>query len=97
MIVLSGQNLMDVCVQVYGTPAALFDFANANGLAMDADILPGQILNNPASEQAIKVYADYIAESGKLVISGGQPSAIDLLSTNADEVIVNNNDELIAV
>lgn len=38
------QNIVDVCLQVYGTTQLLFQFAKDNGLNIDSDITTGQEL-----------------------------------------------------
>ena len=38
------QNLMDVCLQVYGTTQQLFKLATDNGLDIDSDIEIGDVL-----------------------------------------------------
>lgn len=38
------QNLIDACIQVYGTTQLLFKFANDNGLSIDSDVNVGDVL-----------------------------------------------------
>lgn len=38
------QNIVDVCLQVYGTTQLLFQLAKDNGLSIDSDISTGQTL-----------------------------------------------------
>ena len=80
-----GQNLIDVAIQHYGSAASLVELAQANNLALDADLQPGQTLSLPESETAIAVFADYLKESGKKVISGETPGTIEILITNDGE------------
>jgi hypothetical protein len=49
VVVSTGQSLVDVCMQELGTVAALFDLADANGLAITDVLRPGQLLTVPAS------------------------------------------------
>lgn len=38
------QNILDICIQVYGTTQLLFKFAKDNGLKVDGDISKGDVL-----------------------------------------------------
>lgn len=42
--ITSNQNIVDACLQVYGTTELLFTFAKENGLKIDSDVSLGQIL-----------------------------------------------------
>lgn len=46
--VSEGQSLVDVAVQECGSLTALFDLADANGLAITDALTPGQVLALPA-------------------------------------------------
>ena len=79
-----GQSLMDIAIQYFGSAASLFELANANNLPMDADVQPGQsiIIPDDYPASAILVFADYMRESKKVVVSGLSPAAVEILITN---------------
>lgn len=82
-----GQTLMDLAIQQFGSAASLVELAAANNLPIDADIQPGQniIIPDDMPVNAIPVFADYINQSGKVIISGESPAAVQLIITNDGE------------
>jgi hypothetical protein len=50
--ITDGQSLLDVSLQELGSLAALFDLADANGLAITDALTPGQLVAVPASTGA---------------------------------------------
>jgi LysM repeat protein len=61
VVVSAGQSLVDVCLQELGTVAALFDLADANGLAITDPLQPGQQLTVPASLLSAPAVVAYYA------------------------------------
>lgn len=94
--VLYGQSLMDVAIQMYGSAGALMQLAQDNGLALDADVFAGDelFIQDTYPETAISVFADYLTSNNIKVVSGqgGDSDLIEVLSTNDDEVIIDNDD-----
>lgn len=83
-LVQYGQTLMDIAIQHFGSAASLVDLAAANGLHISADVQPGQniIIPDVMPASAIPVFSDYIKNSGKVVLSGDAPIAVELIITN---------------
>lgn len=88
-VVQYGQTLLDIAIQLFGSAASLCELAAANGLPISADVQPGQsiIIPDTMPENAIPVFADYIKSSGKVVVSGEAPTAIELIITNNGEIL----------
>ena len=61
ILVSSGQSLLDVCLQELGSTAALFELADANGLAVTDALAPGQQLVVPASVLGRPEVVSYLA------------------------------------
>lgn len=60
IIVLPGQSLMDVSIQVYGSPQGVFTLANENGMEVTDELKPGQALEysleNVIDKQIVQHY-----------------------------------------
>ena len=68
----AGQNLLDVCLQELGGLSALFDLADAGGLAITDLLTPGQQLPVPASPAGDAAAASYFAARGQRLNTGAQ-------------------------
>ena len=60
-VITQGQSLADVAIQELGSVAALFDLADANGLAITDDLHAGQLLTVPTSANGRPELASYFA------------------------------------
>lgn len=70
------QNLVDVCLQVYGTTQLLYQFAQDNGLEIDSDISMGDQL----------VYDETLGD--KLVIEETQKRGLVMINPINPEMLV---------
>jgi hypothetical protein len=59
--VTEGQTLLDVAMQELGSPESIFDLADANGLAITAELTSGQALVIPTSLAARAELVAYYA------------------------------------
>jgi len=71
-VVTAGQSLLDVAVQELGTISALFDLADAAGLGITDQLEPGQMLDVPASANALPDVARYFAGRGQRINTGDE-------------------------
>lgn len=96
--VIYGQTLMDVSIERYGSAMALIDLANDNGLAADEDVFAGQelFIRDSYPETAIPIFSNYLIENKTKVLSGqgGDTELIQVLSTNDDEIITDNDNAI---
>jgi LysM repeat protein len=95
--VSKGQCLIDIALQVYGSVEALFDLAIENGLEVDADIIPGQILQvsvvlPPTADPDI---VDYYVANNIRVNSGAVVNITEILVANDGTPIVTNEGDFI--
>lgn len=97
--VQSGQTLMDIAVQHYGSANALIELASDNGLLLSDEVQPGQTLKirDVLPDNAVSIFADYIAESNIVVVSKQAETNFDVLGTNDDEGITDNDNNGINV
>jgi len=90
-----GQSLMDIAVQQYGSAGALWDLAADNGHALDADVFAGDelVIRDSYPDTAIPIYADYLTGNSIKIVShqGGNLEHIEVLSTNDNEIITDND------
>jgi hypothetical protein len=66
---------MDVAIQELGCVDAVFDLANANGLAITDALAPGQVLVVPASTAARTDIAAYFASRGQRINTANASAA----------------------
>lgn len=95
-----GQTLMDLAIQFYGNASALVELANDNRLALDAEVAPGTelIIREVYPDSATPIFADYLKSIGEVVVSGqADLQPVELLSTNDDEAITDNEENYINV
>lgn len=94
ILVESGQTLMDLAIQYYGNASAVVELAADNGLAITDELEPGETLNiredKPAT--AIALFADYLNESGIVIVSKQSENTSSVLVTDEDEIITDNDD-----
>lgn len=92
--VTDGQCLMDIAIQEYGSVEALFDLAKDNGLEVDDDITAGQVLQirDTLPDTADPDIVEYFTKMGFKVNSGAMVEIIEVLATNDNEIISDNND-----
>lgn len=64
VIVLTGQTLMDVALQVYGSAEGVFTLAAENGLEVTDMLRPGQVLEYQPEQVLNKGVAQYYATRG---------------------------------
>jgi hypothetical protein len=93
--VSSGQCLIDVAIQEYGSIEALFDLAKDNNLEVDDDLIPGQVLQirDTLPDTADPDLVDYFARKSIRVNSGAVVAITEILATNDDEAITTNDNE----
>jgi hypothetical protein len=70
-IISAGQSLVDVALQEYGSVEALFDLADANGVAITDVLTPGQVL---ASAAAVPSLVDYFRGRQQRINVGDEPA-----------------------
>ena len=80
-IITQGQSLVDVAVQELGSVAALFDLADANGLAITDLLTAGQSLTVPASANADTDLAGYFSSRSQRINTGDEIVAAQLPQT----------------
>jgi hypothetical protein len=68
--ITAGQSLVDVALQELGSVAALFDLADAAGLAITDSLVPGASLPVPASAGAVLAVASYFAGRAQRINTG---------------------------
>lgn len=69
-IITEGQSLVDVAIQELGSVEALFDLADANGVAITDQLTPGQALEVPASSAAVPAVVGYFSGRGQRINTG---------------------------
>ena len=73
MTVKENQNIIDVCLQNYGSLESLFDLANDNSLSLNADLVVGQELTIDDAlvleEKAEEIVAFY-SQNRTVVVTG---------------------------
>jgi hypothetical protein len=69
-VVSHGQSLFDICLHKLGDVAALFDLADANGLAITDMLTPGQTLVVPESAYTRPQIAAYFANRTQRINTG---------------------------
>lgn len=92
--VIIGQNLMDIAMQEYGEADSLSELCDMNGLEIDQDIYPGQILTLRELTDADEV-AKYYKSNRIRVSSNNTEVPAGILSTGGDEPITTGDDSLI--
>lgn len=92
------QNIIDLAVQYYGTPAALIDLCQDNGWELDHDVQPGDqvLLQDSYPDSAAGDIADYLQGNSVVVVGTISQITGAFLGTNDDEIIVTNDDDLIS-
>ena len=73
-IITEGQSLLDVAIQELGSVAALFDLADAAGLAITDVLTPGRVLEVPASAATRPELVSYFAGRAYRVNTGDVPA-----------------------
>ncbi|MGJ1198835.1 hypothetical protein ACR777_05365 [Sphingobacterium spiritivorum] len=96
VIVESGQHLVDVAVQEFGTADGLKIICELNNLEYDDDLQPGQSLILPDLDPDNRIQA-YFKTKNIGLNSHIEDSTLQVLSTNDDQLIVNNDNEGIGV
>lgn len=71
-IISAGQSLLDVAIQELGSVEALFDLADAAGLAITDSLAPGAVLQVPVSTGAAPAVASYFAGRGQRINTGDE-------------------------
>jgi hypothetical protein len=69
-IISAGQSLIDVAIQELGSVEALFDLADANGLAITDVLTPGQLLHVPDSAAMVADIVGYFGGRGQRINTG---------------------------
>jgi hypothetical protein len=87
--------MLDIAIQEYGSMGALFDLAKDNGLEVDDDLSPGQILQirDVLPDTADPEMVAYYDTQGIIVNSGAVLDVTEVLATNDDEAIITNDNE----
>ena len=74
-VITAGQSLVDVAIQELGTVAALFELADAQGLALTDALTPGQVLGVPASPAAQPRLVAYFSGRAQRINTGDDVAA----------------------
>lgn len=69
-IITAGQSLVDVAIQELGSVDALFDLADAGGLAITDELVPGQVLVVPDSPAAVPAVVSYFSARAQRINTG---------------------------
>ena len=96
VIVESGQSIIDIAVQEFGTADGLKTLCDLNGLDYDQDLDPGMRLTLPDLDPDNRVQ-QYMHLKKFQVTSHIDEEDIGLLVTNEDEDIITNDNNLIAI
>ena len=91
-----GQNLIDIAVQEFGTADGLSTICDLNDLEFDEDLKPGQILVLPDLDPDNDIQA-YFASEGIKVNSHTISLDVEVLATNDDEIITDNDNNALQV
>lgn len=75
VIALSNQSLLDLSIQVYGSPEGVFTLARENGLSVTDALIPGQELQYSPDKVIDKRIVQYYRDNG---ISPATASDIDV-------------------
>lgn len=79
--ITEGQSLLDVALQECGSVEALFDLADAAGLAITDALTAGELVEVPTSATARAEVVRYYAGRGQRVNTGSEPVAVPELPT----------------
>lgn len=74
-LITAGQSLLDVALQELGSVEALFDLADANGLAITDELTPGQVLEVPTSLATQPSLVSYFQGRGQRINTGAPVAA----------------------
>lgn len=97
VIIEWGQHLVDICVQeLPGVPDALDIICSLNNLEYDAELYAGQVLIVPNYDPENDVQ-QYFRVNEKRVNSHLADQDVDILGTNDNEGITDNDGDLIEV
>lgn len=91
-----GQNLIDIAVQELGSADGLKAICDLNDLEYDEDLQPGQILVLPDLDPDNDIQT-YFAAEGIKINSHTIAQDIEVLATNDDEVITDNDNNALQV
>lgn len=94
--VLDRQNLIDLAVQYYGSPAAAKYICIDNNLELDDDLSAGDtiLIRETYPDTADKEFANYIKANNIIVVSFNEQDG-EVLGTNDNEyIITNDNNEI---
>jgi len=99
--VLDRQNLVDIAIQYYGSPAAVIDLCLDNNLELDSDLTPGTylLIQDSYPESANSNVADYIQGNNIIITSITEPLVddSDLLIDNEGNFIITNDGYFIEI
>lgn len=84
--ITAGQSLVDVAIQELGSVEALFDLADAAGLAITDLPEPGAVLPVPASASAAPAIASYFAGRAQRLNTGAPPALAQLVALDFDQL-----------
>lgn len=96
IIVEEGQNIIDIAVQELGSADGLKTICDLNDLDYDEDLQPGQILQLPDLDPDNDIQTYFASEVIK-VNSHTIAQDIEVLSTNDDEILTDNEDNPLQV
>ncbi|WP_443937096.1 LysM peptidoglycan-binding domain-containing protein [Pedobacter sp. MW01-1-1] len=97
--VQSGQTLMDIAVQYYGSANGLIELTQDNGLTLSDEVFPGQSLTirETIPTNSVGLFADYLAETKTVIVSNQAETNFEVLATNDEEGISDNDNNAIHV
>lgn len=91
-IITAGQSLVDVAIQELGSVEALFELADAAGLAITDALAPGALLLVPASPYALPDTAGYFRARAQRINTGDEVAASPLSLHDFDFPAFDNSD-----
>ncbi len=92
------QNLIDLAVQYYGSPAAVIDLCLDNDLELDDAVPAGSYIQiqDTYPDTAQSDFADYMMQSQIVVVSINEQDVSAVLGTNDGSVIITNDNNFIS-
>jgi hypothetical protein len=97
VMVKDRQNLIDLAVQYYGSPAAVIDLCLDNDLELDDTLPTGTMIKiqDTYPDTAQPDFADYMTQSQIVVVSINEQDESQVLGTNNDGILITNNNGFI--
>lgn len=72
IVVIEGQDLIDISLSAFGTPEAVFDIALANDKSITDQLFPGEVLILPEYPTENNVVFEYYSEHNVVVATNSR-------------------------